>query len=112
MLPRRFKIGDRHRIEYAIKKGRRISGGVFQFRYLLNKLGCSRFAVVVSKKISKKAVERNVIRRRVYEALSQNLHHLSKTCYDVVVLISPTIIKVEFSEIVKSINISLKKLSS
>jgi len=94
----------------VLRRGKRVSDKFFQFRYLLNKSATCRFSLVVSKKVSKKAVERNAIRRRIYEAIGQNLHHLGKTCYDVVALISPAAKEASFKDLLAHIIISLKKL--
>lgn len=97
MLPRKFKIGNKARIEYIIKKGRRINGKFFQLRSLPSRMPHLRFSVIVSGKISKKAVERNFIRRRIYEAIHAGV--LSPKCYDIVVLVSRKIIDADWNEI-------------
>ncbi|MEK7172199.1 MAG: ribonuclease P protein component [Patescibacteria group bacterium] len=97
MLPRKFKIGNKARIEYIIKKGRRINGKFFQLRGLPSRMPHLRFSVIVSGKISKKAVERNFIRRRIYEAIHTGV--LSPKCYDIVVLVSRKIIDADWDEI-------------
>lgn len=90
MLPKQLKIEKRYRIEYVIKKGRRIHSRLLQMRFLPNRETATRFSVVVSKKISAKAVIRNKLRRRLHEAIRKNVPSLlppsNKTCYDVVVL--------------------------
>lgn len=97
MLPKKFKIGNKARIEYIIKKGRRINGRFFQLRGLPSRMPHLRFSVIVSGKISKKAVERNFIRRRIYEAIHTGI--LPPKCYDIVVLVSRKIIDADWSEI-------------
>lgn len=111
MLPRRLKIGDRARIEYVLKRGQRVSDKYFQLRFLPTKSAVCRFALVVSKKVSKSAVERNKVRRRIYSAIGKNLQHLGKTCYDVVALISPAARSAEYKDILAHIIISLKKVA-
>lgn len=97
MLPKKFKIGDKARIEYIIKKGRRINGKFFQLRGLPSRMPHLRFSIIVSGKISKKAVERNFIRRRIYSAIPTSV--LPTKCYDIVVLVSRKIIGAQWSEI-------------
>lgn len=98
MLPTKFRIGDKVRIERILKKGTRLNGRFFQLRYLQNRNNRMRFAVIVSSKISPNATERNLIRRRIYEAIRTNAD-LQKTCYDVIALVSRRIIKASYSEI-------------
>lgn len=78
-----FKSENRLRDERVIRalfgKGERISSPYFLCKYFIQKPRTDlaeakedlvpRFAVIVSKKIAKKAVKRNLLRRRLQEAL-------------------------------------------
>lgn len=55
-------------------------------KYLPNNRDYSRFAVVVSKKVSKSAPKRNRIRRRIYELVRHEYDKL-KPGYDVVIVV-------------------------
>lgn len=73
-LENRFK-GNRQ-IMTIIKKGQSVYGQSAKLKYLKNEnQRNSKFSVIVSKKVSKKAVIRNRIRRRIYNNLK--LNHLS-----------------------------------
>lgn len=61
----------------------------------------SRFAVVVSKQISKKAVERNRIKRRLRPLLRARL--AQKPGYDVVVIAQPKAIQATSAEFAQAI---------
>ena len=50
-------------------RARRISLGYLEVFYLANDLGVNRLGVIVSKKVSKKAVDRNRAKRLVREAV-------------------------------------------
>jgi ribonuclease P protein component len=63
-----------------------------------NNKGITRFGIVVGTKISKKAVDRNKVKRLIKQNISDNLSKLKKG-YDVVVLCSPKIIKANKKEI-------------
>jgi len=52
----------------------------------------SRFGLIVSNKVSKKATQRNLIRRRISEFIRLNLKSI-KSGYDFVIILSPKIIK-------------------
>ena len=57
-------------LRYVYRSGQTIRGQAFSLKYLINpKRKTYRLAVVVSKKVSKSAVVRNRIRRRLYEAV-------------------------------------------
>lgn len=82
------------------KSGRRIHHPLFTLVYTPHEE--FHGAVVVGKKVSKKAVERNKIRRRVYSALytqykEQNLHGVF------IILTKPPIKGVSFSEIQRTL---------
>jgi len=110
MLARKFKIGSTPRIEHILKKGRYVKSRLFRLKYLRSRLSHSRFSLVISKRIGRKAVERNTVRRRVYEAIRRNWNHLPKTCYDVVVLLSQRITQVSYKDIEKDFVTILRKL--
>lgn len=110
MLPKKLRIGNSIRTLMILKKGRALRGRFFFLRYLLTRSQESRFAMIVSKKISKQAVLRNLARRRAYEAIRLSLPSLPKTCYDIVVLVQPSLLQAPFPEIVSAFEDSFKKL--
>jgi len=56
-----------------------------------NSLGFSRFGSVISKKVSKKAVERNKIRRRIYGIMQKDFMDKVKKGWDILFIVSPSI---------------------
>lgn len=106
MLPKHLKIGDRLRVEYVLKKGHRLSGRSFQFRFLPKEpeLAVSpfhSFAVIASKKICPTAVSRNRVRRRIFAAIRKALNSASsaKPWYDIVVLANQRAVKAPYKEL-------------
>ena len=73
MLNRRNRIGDSGTIERLAKAGSVFKSDFLLFRYVKMDEVSSRFAVNVSKKIDKRAVVRNRLRRQVSEALRINM---------------------------------------
>jgi ribonuclease P protein component len=71
MLPKRSRL-TRKDIPLVLKGQTRHSAS-FTLRFKRSETGSPRFAVVVSKKVAKGAVERNTLRRRGYAALSEAL---------------------------------------
>lgn len=66
MLAKKFKLP----IQTAVgKKGKVLKTPFFLVKIFSSALDFSRFGVVVSSKISKKATERNRLKRRVYDFL-------------------------------------------
>lgn len=86
MLAKKFKLADDLRIRHVLKEGRRITGRDLQLRYLPNNVPFSRFCVVTPKRFALSAVQRNAVRRRLYDAVRENFSLEQKKCYDVVVL--------------------------
>ena len=68
MLSKKFRL-NRKQIGLIHKKGRRFNFGGIGVKYLPNRLEFSRFAVNVPVKVSKKATERNRLRRIVYDEI-------------------------------------------
>ena len=56
----------------VFKAGRPVYDRLFGVRKVKNDLGHNRFGIMISTKVSKKAVVRNKIRRRIREALKKN----------------------------------------
>ena len=67
MLPKKKRV-TKELFQTVIKSGGTLSGSFFVFRYIKQKY--PQYAFVVSKKIAKKAVDRNKLRRRGYSVLN------------------------------------------
>lgn len=79
-------------------------------RFLRNGLPHSRIGFVVSKKISKKAVIRNKVKRRLREISRDIVKELEKS-FDIVVFTKPEIAQSDFKQIKDVLEILLKKIS-
>ena len=69
MLNKRYRFHSRGGVRYTYAHGRTIRHAKLSLVHVENTRGYQRFAVVVSKKVDKRATVRNRIRRRVYEAI-------------------------------------------
>ena len=69
MISKKNRFHGRGSLDYLYRKGRSVRCEGVTLRYMDSKRGDYRLAVVVSKKVSKLAVVRNRIRRRVYETV-------------------------------------------
>lgn len=68
MIGREYRFHGRGSIQRLYGRGKAVRAGALSLRYVPNrKLPAYRLAVVVSRKVSKSAVVRNRIRRRLYE---------------------------------------------
>ncbi len=68
MLPKKQRLSTEE-VQEVITKGRSVRGTTLSIKYTENK-GYFHAAVVVSKKVAKKAVDRNRLRRTIYMILS------------------------------------------
>ncbi len=104
MLNKKNRISNKDVIKSLFAKGELYRDRFFIFKYK-KATGCpSQFAVVVSKKVERKAVKRNRLRRQVYESLRLNLSSL-KSIFTAVIIARPTLAdqKISFQELDKSV---------
>lgn len=74
-----------------------------------NALPYSRFGVVVGLKVHKKAVKRNLVKRRLREILRLNLPKI-KPGYDVMVMTQPKSVETEYAALETQVLSCLKKV--
>jgi ribonuclease P protein component len=75
-----------------------------------NRLPHSRFGIVVGIKVHKRAVKRNLVRRRISEILRLHLPKIKKG-YDVMVLVQPKSVGIDYAELETQVLSCLKKLN-
>lgn len=99
MLARGHRLNKKQDIEKVFKRGRSVYAGSLGLRASPNNLETSRFTVVVSLKVSKKAVERNRLKRRLREILRQEIMPAVKNGIDGLILTQPPLLKLTFLEL-------------
>lgn len=73
MLSSMYRFHGHGSLNYLFRNGRTVRHGIMLVRFVGNRRRkTSRASVIVAKKVSKSAVVRNRIRRRVYEVLRRN----------------------------------------
>lgn len=73
MIQSKHRFHGRSSLGFVYKRGRVIRGNLISLRHIRNERNRThRVAVVVSRKVSKSAVVRNRIRRRLYEIVRKN----------------------------------------
>lgn len=84
MIDRDHRFHGYNSLSYAYRRGEVVHGQITTVRFVRNpKRQTYRAAVVVSKKVSKSAVVRNRIRRRVYEIVRLNVPEAAN--YDIII---------------------------
>ncbi|OGZ36014.1 MAG: ribonuclease P protein component [Candidatus Portnoybacteria bacterium RIFCSPLOWO2_01_FULL_43_11] len=91
MPPKKNRLSKKKDFEKVFKEGGYYRQGFISIRTVKNNLKFNRYGFVVSLKISKKAVVRNKIRRRLSEIVRLKLKEM-KPGFDIVVLTQPGII--------------------
>lgn len=85
MLRKEYRVTKKRDFEKIRKKGRFFSDDFITISFLKNNLSICRVSVVVSKKILKRATERNRLRRQIQEAIRINFSKV-KPGFDIMIL--------------------------
>jgi ribonuclease P protein component len=109
MLKKVNRLTKKKEFDAAWKKGCSSFDKIIGLKVLANDLKKNRFGVMVGLKVSKKAVERNKIKRRIREIIQTEIVNL-KTGFDIVITVMPAARGLEFAELQKSLIDNLKRL--
>ncbi|MFH0820681.1 MAG: ribonuclease P protein component [Candidatus Peregrinibacteria bacterium] len=102
MLAKKNRLGDKKHLEELRKKGHEYRTPSLTFRFLPKMMPPSQFAITVSLKVGKKAVERNRLRRQISEGIRIQLPLLTRNIFALVIA-RPAIQKSDYQEIQKAI---------
>lgn len=108
MLPKNYRLRLKNDFDRLFKEGKFAGQVFFTLGFIKNKMANSRFAVIVGKKVSKKAVTRNSIKRKAVEAIRLNLSQI-KSGFDMVFIAKPEIQGKKYKEIEETIKSLLKR---
>ncbi|KKP37758.1 ribonuclease P protein component [Candidatus Peregrinibacteria bacterium RIFOXYC2_FULL_33_13] len=78
MLPKKNRFSNKDRINVLLKQKNSTKNGFFVVKSINNKDKEHKFCIIISGKFKIKAVERNLLRRRIYDIIRLNLHALPK----------------------------------
>lgn len=110
MLAKNNRIRLDKEFDRVFKTGQSFYGKVLGLKVSPNTLGFTRFGIMVSLKVSKKAVIRNKVKRQIRSVISKELPAL-KTNKDVVIITFPLILDKKFKEIELVLKNGLEKLN-
>lgn len=108
MLPKKYHLSKKNDFKKVFKEGRYYRRDFLSLKITENNFGISRFGFVVSLRISKKAVIRNKIRRRLSEIVRLKLPQI-KIGFDLVILTQPEIVGKGYQETEKALDALLKR---
>lgn len=108
MLPKENRLQKKKDFERIFKKGKGFKEDFLILKFISNNLNQSRFGIIISQKILKKATIRNKIKRRIRELIRLRLPKIKKRL-DIVLIAIPGLETKDFWEIEETINKLLKK---
>lgn len=108
MAKKNIKISKKKDFDNIFKKGKLSKGSFLILRFLKNNENIIRFAIIVSKKVSLKAVNRNKIRRRMSEAIKK--YKETPIGMDIVFIVLPQAKGKSFLEIKEEVGALLNKM--
>ena len=108
MLPKENRLKKKKDFDRVSTGGRQVPGNFLILKFQSNDLALSRIGFVVSKKVSKKAVLRNKLKRRLREAVNSELARL-RPGFDLVFFAKREIQEKEFSDIEQMVKHLLEK---
>jgi len=82
MLPKKFRLGKKE-IERLNKKGNFFRQDFLLAKIISNRTNHSRFATIISSKISKKATSRNRLKRKTFALLENIINSIAIGNYDI-----------------------------
>jgi len=110
MLSRKYKLKKDNDFKKVFKQGENYQQEFIKIKVLKNDLAYSRFGFIIGKKISKKAVDRNKIERRLGEIVRLKLKQI-KPGFDIVVLVNQEITEKNYQAIEKTLISLFKKVN-
>jgi ribonuclease P protein component len=108
MLRKKYRLNKTKEFNRLFKQGTAVYGPYCGLKIMPNQLDYSRFAFLISKKVSKRAVVRNLLKRRLSEIIRQDWLKLAG--YDVVIIVLPKAAAAGFTDLRTEIGVLLKRL--
>lgn len=109
MLNKVNRLNKTRDFDRAFKGGKSAYGKQIGIKAIANKVGKSRFGIVVSTKVAKKATDRNQLKRRIREILRLNVDKI-KAGHDIMIIALPGTSEAKYQELEKEIEGGLNKL--
>lgn len=98
MLKKIYRITKKKEFDKVFSEGKSRQAEELGVKLLVNDLTFNRLGVIISNKVSKSAVVRNTVKRRIRTNFDHLLPNLKKS-YDIVVVTRPSVVKLTNAEI-------------
>lgn len=105
MLTKNRRLVKEKDFQKTFKRGKSFYAKFFGVRAVANNLAHNRYGIVISTKVSKKAVERNKLKRQI-RAMLKGFDKSLNSGYDLIIMVLPAALNQEF----KALNAELEKI--
>jgi len=109
MLVRKQRLTQDRDFKLVLRRGRAFFSPAFRLKCLANQLPLSRFGLIVSSKISKKATVRNRLKRQIRAIIRLDLKKI-KPGYDLVISVKQPALKFTYQQLAEELVRGLKQL--
>jgi ribonuclease P protein component len=109
MLKSQYRLTKKKDFDQVFKNGRSAYSGILGLKYLDNELKDSRFGIIISNRVSKKATERNKLKRQIREIIRSQINKIKPGKDCIFIVLSPILGK-SHEEIEESIEKLLQRL--
>lgn len=110
MLSKEYRLRKNRDFEQVYFKGKVFQNKFFLIKILENNKQTNRFGFIVSNKISKKATERNKLKRRLREIIRLNLSNFKRS-FDIIIIAKKNILNENFNTIKNNLLSLFKEVS-
>lgn len=111
MISQKYRFHGHASLKYVFNNGQQARGRDLSIKFVdNNRRQYSRVAIIVSKKVFKHAVDRNRVRRRVYEIMRPRINDFKRTVDVVVTIYQQSVRDMSQNELVAEIDKCLTKL--
>ncbi len=108
MLTKKNSLSKKTDIQRVFKKGKIYFSPFFNLKILSNNYSYLRVCIIISTKISKKAVLRNKIKRQLKVIISKKVNQIEGG-YDLIILTKPAALAINFQQLNEYIDRLFKK---
>lgn len=109
MLKKENRINRNKDFDRIFKTGQSFYGRILGIKAVKNESELNRFGIIISTKVSKKAVIRNRFKRQLREIIKKEMINLKKG-YDLVIIVFPLILDKNYQELEDLVKNGLKRL--
>lgn len=109
MLPKEYRINSELDIKRLIQKGKTFFLAEFVIKFQKNDKDFSRFGFVISTKVDKKAVVRNLLKRRLRSIVAENVKN-TEINYDFLIIAKKKAVSTDYADLKKQLNFAFSQI--